>query len=247
MLNYTLSGLDYIEANVTGNNFRNDTLPLSVLQFFDEKGNTLEILGTQAISLYNVQSNVFKGKFSSNFNQFIVIFEDPHQVKNLIYIHRISSLSQSYSEIVETNSVITNSPAELNITFEQSFKNSSELVVYFTNFLTGNLSAPVTSLYYNQSRSDEIETITVSIPTIESPMIMEVYLEPLLKDRILFDTAIFEYVLYTDIADNFLANTTIIESEEVIYPYIYNLSPLNITYLDNIIEITGENMTDDLQ
>ena len=63
MSNYTLSSINYVTANVTGFNFHNDSLYLATLPYTDDRGNTLIIEGKEAISLYNVESNVFAGKY----------------------------------------------------------------------------------------------------------------------------------------------------------------------------------------
>ena len=167
------------------------------------------------------------------------------QVENLLYLIRIESISPSYADVINNGSAITLSPTNVNITFSESFSNSSELKAYFSNYLTGNLSVEITDIYYD-SGTNKIEAIAVDIPVLESSMIMEVYIEPLVTDRIIFSTIEFNYTYYVQTVDTFLQNLTTISVEEQLEPFIYDVSPLNISSTDTLITITGVNLTTDI-
>ena len=98
-------------ANVVKYNFHNDSLYLETLLYTDTKGNTLIIQGDEAISFYNVNSSMFAGELFT------------------WYLVRLDKITPSYVDVINNETTVTVSPTNVNITFSESFTNSSKLKV----------------------------------------------------------------------------------------------------------------------
>ena len=77
-------------------------------------------------------------------------------------------------------------------------------------------------------------------------MIMEVYIEHLVTDRIIFNTIEFNYTYYVQTEDTFLQNITTVSIEEPVEPFLCDVSA-EYFYTDTYTEIIGVNLTENIK
>ena len=88
-----------------------------------------------------------------------------------------------------------------------------------------------------------INSIHVEIPQVSVPKIMELYFDPILESRIVFDKSTFEYKLSKSVSRDLFANSTsIAEDENTFFPRIFSVSSVTISRDDYLLSIEGMNL-----
>lgn len=233
MSNSSASGVVSLQGHAYGSNFAPEILPLVQLEWTDSDGNTLAFNNQDVVFVYR--------------DTLLITILDPLHVKNMLSIVKIKAVVPNTSYIsVDSFGVVHNSPSQVEIVFDKPIKHPASLQLYFQHYLDGVSELKVLAFNPNAADSKLDDSVTVKIPTASDPKVVELFIDPLLESRVVFEASVFEYKLLNVVEDNFLANRTTPAPERVFNPKVYSVSPSYIKYGDTQLVIEGAELTQDI-
>ena len=233
ILNNSLADITHASIRLNGINFRSDSFFNAILPFTDSRGNEVMFSGNNSVFVYE--------------DTLTATIASPLSHTNLLYVHRVKEIVPGISEIsLDSSNVATVSPNQVEVVFDTSIEYVRDIKLHLLHYLKGSYQLSVLSINTDAHDSDMMTSVTVLLPDIESPASMELYIEPILSTRVVFENYLFDFVMKAQEDDIFLLNTTVAKEEVPLYPKIYKVSPIKITDIDTKITIEGVELTENI-